>query len=62
MAAMGTKSREIIWGSTIRGAKMSAETARQRAREAARKADHAEATRWRATAGPRSRRRRSGNA
>src|ERR1700681_3324865 len=43
---MGTKSREVIWGSTIRGAKMSAETARQRAREAAREADRAEAYAW----------------
>jgi len=42
MRAMGTKSREVIWGSTIRRAKMSAETARQRAREA----DRAEAYAW----------------
>jgi hypothetical protein len=43
---MGTKSREVIWGSTIRGAKMSADTARQRARGAAREADRAEAYAW----------------
>ena len=43
---MGTKSREVIWGSTIRGAKMSAEIARERAREAAREADRAEAYAW----------------
>ena len=46
MPAMGTKSREIIWGSQIRGAKMSAEKARQRATEAAREADRAEAYAW----------------
>jgi hypothetical protein len=40
---MGTKSREIIWGSRIAGAKMLAESARQRAKEAAREADRAEA-------------------
>jgi hypothetical protein len=43
---MGTKSREVIWGSQVRGAKMSAEHARQRAREAAREADRAEAYAW----------------
>src|ERR1700682_3651009 len=46
MPFMGTKSREGIWGSTIRGAKMSAETARQRAREGASEADRAEAYAW----------------
>jgi hypothetical protein len=43
---MGTKSREVIWGSQIRGAKMSAEHSRQRALEAAREADRAEAHAW----------------
>jgi hypothetical protein len=43
---MGTKSREVIWGSQIRGAKLSAESARQRAIEAAREADRAEAYAW----------------
>jgi hypothetical protein len=40
---MSTKTREVIWGSRIMGAKMRAETARQEAREAARAADRAEA-------------------
>ena len=43
---MGTQSREVIWGSSIRGAKMSAEHARERAKEAAREADRAEAYAW----------------
>jgi hypothetical protein len=43
---MGTRSREVIWSSSIRGAKMSAEHARERAREAAREADRAEAYAW----------------
>jgi hypothetical protein len=43
---MGTKLREVIWGSQIRGAKMSAESARQRAIEAIREADRAEACAW----------------
>ena len=43
---MGTKSREVIWGSRIRGASMSAESARQRATEAMREADRAEAFAW----------------
>jgi len=46
MAAMGTKSREVIWGSQVRGAKISAEHARLRATEAAREADRAEAHAW----------------
>lgn len=37
------KSREIIWDSQIRGAKMNAESARQRAAEAVREADRAKA-------------------
>jgi hypothetical protein len=52
---MGTKSREVIWGSTIRGAKMSAETACQRAKEAAREADrqaHAWSVRMEGYGGP----------
>jgi hypothetical protein len=43
---MGTKLREVIWGSQIRGAKMSAESARKRAIEAIREADRAEAYAW----------------
>jgi len=39
---MSTKSREVIWGSQIRGAKMTAEHARLRATEAVREADRAE--------------------
>jgi len=46
MPAMGTKSREVIRGGRIGGAKMSAEHARQRAIEAAREADRAEAHAW----------------
>ena len=40
---MRTKTREVIWGSRIMGAKMRADTARQEARKAARAADRAEA-------------------
>ncbi len=43
---MSTKSREVIWASQIRGAKMTADKARQRAEEAAREADRAEAYAW----------------
>jgi hypothetical protein len=43
---MSTKSREVIFGSRIRGAKIRAEGARQRAVEAAREADRAEAEAW----------------
>jgi hypothetical protein len=43
---MGTKLREVIWGSQIRGAKMGAESVRQRAIEAIREADRAEAYAW----------------
>jgi hypothetical protein len=43
---MGTKSREVIWGSQVRGAKISAQHARERAKEAAREADRAEAHAW----------------
>jgi hypothetical protein len=38
-----TKSRQFIWGGRIKLAKMQAEHARQRAVEAAREADRAEA-------------------
>jgi hypothetical protein len=41
-----TKSREVIGGGRIRAAKMNAEHARQRAMEAAREADRAEAHAW----------------
>jgi len=43
---MSTKSREVIWGSQIMGAKMRAETAREAARKAVREADRAEAHAW----------------
>jgi hypothetical protein len=43
---MSTKSREVIWGGQIRAAKANAESARQRAKEAAREADRAEAHAW----------------
>jgi hypothetical protein len=43
---MGTKSREVIWSSQISGAKIRAEGARERARQAIREADRAEAEAW----------------
>jgi hypothetical protein len=43
MHAMSPKSREVICSSRIRGAKIRAEGARERAVEAAREADRAEA-------------------
>jgi len=43
---MGTKSREVIFGSRIAGAKIRAEEARKRAAQAVREADHAEAEAW----------------
>jgi hypothetical protein len=43
---MSTKSREVVFGSRIRGANIRAEGARQRAVEAAREADRAEAEAW----------------
>jgi hypothetical protein len=43
---MGTKSREVIFGSRIAGAKIRAEGARKRAIEAVRAADRAEAEAW----------------
>jgi hypothetical protein len=46
MHAMSTKSREVMYSSRIRGAKIRAEGARERAVEAAREADRAEAEPW----------------
>jgi len=43
---MGTKSREVIWGGQVGAAKINAESARQRAKEAVREADRAEAHAW----------------
>jgi hypothetical protein len=43
---MSTKSRETLYGSRIRGAKMRAEGARQAAKKAVRAADRAEAEAW----------------
>jgi len=43
---MSTKSREVIWGSRIMGAKMRAEAAREEAKKAIREADRAEAAAW----------------
>jgi hypothetical protein len=46
ISAMGTKSREVIYGGRARAAKMNAERARRRAIEATREADRAEAHAW----------------
>jgi hypothetical protein len=35
MPAMGTKSREVIWGGTIMGAKIRTQSAREEAQKAA---------------------------
>jgi hypothetical protein len=43
---MSTKSRQTIYGGPIMGAKIRAEGARERAAEAAREADRAEAEAW----------------
>src|ERR1700755_2475982 len=43
---MSTKSREVIWGGRIMGARMRAEAAREEAKRAAREADRAEAEAW----------------
>jgi hypothetical protein len=43
---MSTKSREVIWGGQVRAAKMNAESARERARQAVCEADRAEAHAW----------------
>jgi len=60
---MSTRSREVIFGSRIRGARIRAEGAREEAIRAVREADRAEAEAgrsvWRVTAGRRSRPRRS---
>jgi hypothetical protein len=65
-ALMSTKSREVIWGGRIMGAKIRAQGAREDAVKAVRAADRAEAEAWsvrmEGTAAPRSRRRPSGNA
>jgi len=45
-AVMSTKSREVIWSSRIRGAKMHADHAREAAKKAIREADRAEAAAW----------------
>jgi hypothetical protein len=41
-----TKSREVIWGGRIGAAKINAESARERAKEAAREADSAQCYAW----------------
>jgi hypothetical protein len=46
MPAMSTKSREVIFGSRIRGAKIRAEGAREEAIKAVREADRAGAEAW----------------
>jgi hypothetical protein len=46
MVAMGTKSREVIWGCTIMGADIRARHAREEAQKAVREADRAEAYAW----------------
>jgi hypothetical protein len=43
---MSTKSREVIWGGAIMGARMRAKGAREEAQKAARAADRAEAHAW----------------
>ena len=43
---MSTKSREVIFGSRLAGAKIRAEEARKRAAQAVREADRAEAEAW----------------
>jgi hypothetical protein len=43
---MSTKSREVIWGGAILGAKVRAQAARADAKKAIREADHAEAYAW----------------
>jgi hypothetical protein len=43
---MSTKSREVIWGSKIMGARMRAKAARADAEKAIREADRAEAEAW----------------
>jgi hypothetical protein len=59
---MSTKSREVIWGGRIMGAKLRVETARHDAKKAVRAADRAEAEAvvdpWRAMTGHHSHHRR----
>src|SRR6266403_4874938 len=43
---MSTQSREVIFGSGIRGAKIHADGARERAKQVVRDADRAEAEAW----------------
>src|SRR3978361_2187918 len=43
---MSTKSRQVIWGSRIQGAKIHAQSARDAAKKALREADRAEAEAW----------------
>ncbi|WP_156457129.1 hypothetical protein [Bradyrhizobium sp. CCH5-F6] len=43
---MSTKSREVLWGGRIMGAKIHAEGARERAEQAVREADRAVAEAW----------------
>jgi hypothetical protein len=44
--AMGSKSREVIWGGAIMGANMRAQEAREAAETALREANRAEAFAW----------------
>jgi hypothetical protein len=46
MVCLSTRSREVIFGSRIRGAKIRAEGAREAAEKAVREADRAEAEAW----------------
>jgi hypothetical protein len=46
VALMSTKSRQVIYGSRIAGARIRAEAARKRAVEAAREVDRADAEAW----------------
>jgi hypothetical protein len=46
MPGMSTKSREVIYGGWVIGAKIRAEGARKRAAEATREADRADAEAW----------------
>ena len=43
---MSTKSRQVIWGGRIMGARMRADHAREEAKKAIRAADRAEAEAW----------------
>ncbi|MGY3404831.1 hypothetical protein ACVWZV_000944 [Bradyrhizobium sp. GM5.1] len=43
---MSTKSREVVWGGQIMAPKIRAEGARERAQQAVREADQAEAEAW----------------